>query len=302
MKGLGKKRLLKSQRIKGRKKTSWVRIFNYMPSFLLVLLKVIIGLVSLCILSALFLGTYDFLINARYFRLDNIVIKGVDERLKQEIIDMAQLRDNISLISLDLKRLKTRIMVHPWVKDVDIKKKYPHELIIKIKKHIPLAIVYQDDFYYMDRQGEIFKKVASDENFDLPLITGLSTKEEKRASQLNMVVDIINILNFHPPPLSIENLSEIHVEHEDTVLLFFRSLYVPIRANVNNFEDEIEELLKLITYLRENNLLERVERIDLDYPDSAVVSFKDKEEYVLDNNSPENTISQDEQYTKQEHI
>lgn len=282
-----KKSILKGQKVKSRKNPSGIRIFHIIPSFLMVFIKILVGIISLCVVSALFLGAYDFMINARYFKLDSIVIKGADERLKQEIIEIAGLRDNISLVALDVKRLKAKIIVHPWIKNVVISKNYPHELIIKVEKHQPVAMLYQEGLYYIDKDGEIFKEVSPDEDLDLPLITGISKERAIKFQQIKKALNVIDVLNFQMPPLSVENLSEINIKQGNTVVLFFRTLNAPIRANADELEYKMEELLKLLTYLKENDLLERVKMIDLDYPDSAVVSFKD---------------DKDNQLTKQEHI
>jgi len=237
------------------------------------LLKIFLFLLVLGALSLTFISGYQILTSSPYFRLHNIVLTGVNDDLREEVIKISGLRERESLLSIDPVTIKGNIEAHPWIKSVFLKKEFPHTLYIKAEKQEAVAIVLLRRMYFMDRGGVIFKEVERDEPVDFPVVTGLSAGDKKNGAYLKEVVSFLNALFLMDTPLSVERLSEIHVEEDGTLTIFFNKLPFKVFFGRDDFIRKIDSLTHIIKHLRAAHRLSQVRSIDLGYSDRAVVAF-----------------------------
>ena len=237
------------------------------------LLKIFLFLLVLGALSLTFISGYQILTSSPYFRLHNIVLTGVNDDLREEVIKISGLRERESLLSIDPVTIKGNIEAHPWIKSVFLKKEFPHTLYIKAEKQEAVAIVLLRRMYFMDREGVIFKEVERDEPVDFPVVTGLSAGDKKNGAYLKEVVSFLNALFLNDTPLSVERLSEIHVEEDGTLTIFFNKLPFKVFFGRDDFIRKIDSLTDIIKHLRAAHRLSQVRSIDLGYSDRAVVAF-----------------------------
>jgi len=237
------------------------------------LLKIFLFLLVLGALSLTFISGYQILTSSPYFRLHNIVLTGVNDDLREEVIKISGLRERESLLSIDPVTIKGNIEAHPWIKSVFLKKEFPHTLYIKAEKQEAVAIVLLRRMYFMDREGVIFKEVERDEPVDFPVVTGLSAGDKKNGAYLKEVVSFLNALFLMDTPLSVERLSEIHVEEDGTLTIFFNKLPFKVFFGRDDFIRKIDSLTHIIKHLRAAHRLSQVRSIDLGYSDRAVVAF-----------------------------
>ncbi len=237
------------------------------------LLKIFLFLLVLGALSLTFISGYQILTSSPYFRLHNIVLTGVNDDLREEVIKISGLRERESLLSIDPVTIKGNIEAHPWIKSVFLKKEFPHTLYIKAEKQEAVAIVLLRRMYFMDRGGVIFKEVERDEPVDFPVVTGLSAGDKKNGAYLKEVVSFLNALFLMDTPLSVERLSEIHVEEDGALTIFFNKLPFKVFFGRDDFIRKIDSLTHIIKHLRAAHRLSQVRSIDLGYSDRAVVAF-----------------------------
>lgn len=238
------------------------------------LLKFSFILVSLVVISLLFLSLYGYLLTSPHIRLEQVIFEGVDEQTKGELLKMSDLNFELSLLAIDVNELKMTMESHPWIRSVDLEKRFPHTLVIRVEKEEPWAIVAQETLYYMNGWGEIFKEVDSGENFDYPVITGISSEGEERAKDLACALEALKGLASEKAPWSLESLSEVHVKGGGEVSLYFSFLPVVVNLKGGDLPTRMDDLKKLVEHLERTGRIHRVRGINLDYRDAAVVAFK----------------------------
>ena len=59
---------------------------------------------------------------------------------------------------------------HPWVRSVEIRRRFPHGVNVLVSEHEPAAMVSFGDLYVVDLEGEPFKKLQSQDGVDVPLL------------------------------------------------------------------------------------------------------------------------------------
>lgn len=99
----------------------------------------------------------------------------------EEVEEIAEIPyKEASLFSVDLERIRERIVSHPWVKNVEIEKKFPGKLWIRILFREPVAILRAKDqtLYYLERDGSVFGPVEPSRKANLPLVSGISETDQ----------------------------------------------------------------------------------------------------------------------------
>ena len=237
------------------------------------LIKIFLFFLGLGVLSLTFISGYQFLSSSTFFRLDNIVVAGVSDDLRGELIKISGIKERVSLLSIDQVTIKRNIEAHPWIKSVFLKKEFPHTLYIRAENEEPVTIVLLEKMYLMDREGIIFKEVERDDSVDFPVVTGLSTGNKKNGECLKRVASFINALNLGDTPLSVKELSEINVEKDGTLTIYLNKLPFKVFFGRDDFTRKIDSLKHIIDHLRVTRRLYQARSIDLDYSDRAIVAF-----------------------------
>jgi len=238
------------------------------------LVKIACICICLVSLSLLFLSAYQYLLTSPYIKLEQVVVTGVDEKTKRELLKISKLNLNLSLLAINIDKLKQRMEMHPWVKSIELEKRFPHTLIIRVEKEVPWAVTTLPELYYMNRAGDIFKEVGFSEEIDYPVITGISTKGNEMAGQLKSAAHVLDILESEKGAWSRKAISEIHFRDEGGLALYFRSLPVVIVTRCSDINIKISELKKVVEHLQKTGRIYMVKMINLNYRDGVVVSFK----------------------------
>jgi len=241
------------------------------------MIKVFLFIFILGILSLAFIYGYRFLSVSDYIRLDNIVIAGIKEDLRKELIDISGIKEKESYLSIDTSRLKKNIERHPWIKSVTLKKKFPRTLYINAEREEVSAIVILGGrSYFMDKEGFIFKEVERSDCIDSPAVTGLSMDKIKNGKFLKIAASLLNIIRIEDRLLSLRELSEIHIDNYGAITVYFNKLPLKIFVGKEAFKRKINLLEHIMKNLEDNHQLYRITSIDLDYSDRAVVAFNEK--------------------------
>ncbi len=268
-----RKAILASQSVKRRSQKDTSVFWRAIRVVLSLSFKVSVLAIGVISLSLVFLYLYEYLVSSPYLKLEQVIVRGVDEGIKREIIDMSELNVESSLLSINPDKIKEKMERHPWVRSVKLEKRFPHTLIISAEKELPVAVVVLDGLSYMNSWGEVFKEVGQAEDKDYPIITGISTTGAIRDAQLETAAFVLDIFKSETGAWSYEELSEIHVNEDCDVSIFSTSLPAVIKMGNRGLLTKKDQLNKITRHLRKIGRIHMVKSIDLNYQNGAVVSF-----------------------------
>ena len=234
--------------------------------FLLAFVLAVIGLV--------FPYLYDYLVSSPYLRLETVTMEGADAKLQDELTQLSGIRKGASILALRLNEIKKNMESDPWVRSVKIERRFPDQLWIRVEKQEPVAMVLSNGLHYFNRWGEVFKPVQDRDSIDYPIVTGLEVDEAATPSCLKRAVAVIDALKAESGDCAIRNLSEINLEDEGGVSLYFKTLKAEVRLTESDAPSEMDEFKKIVEHLKSIGRLEEATIIDLNYEEGAVVSFK----------------------------
>jgi len=236
--------------------------------------KGIVLLVLMGGISVSFLFLYNYLVASPYLKLEELDVRGVTGTLQRELLQLGGLNSDMSLLGLRLKKLKRDMEGHPWIRSVELERQFPHTLVVRAERQTPSALVLIDGMYYMNRWGQIFKQVEPSEPMDLPIVTGVSEEHASEGKRLQRVVRVLRLLGEEQGFWSLKELSEVHLEKNGRMSLYFNHLAAQIQLKGPELENKMRGLKRVANHLIQTGRIRRVTAINLNRPDGAVVSFR----------------------------
>lgn len=260
------------KRTKHFKRKNPVTVKSFVPA-LKMLFKV--SVICTAIAVAVFLGikAQKSLNSSEYFYIKQMVFKGCGKAKEEELYKLADIDDRTNLLALDLNDVVVKILRHPWIKNVNIKKQYPDKLFIGIEEREPVAMVNLDNLYYVDIDGEIFKKLEQDDSRDFIVISGLSAQkafsnnaEDKKL--VNRAISLIKMLKQRKS-FTDNDVSEILLDERLGITLFTYNSAIPVRVGFQFQNDRFDRLTRVLGELDKSEKVP--EYIDIDYNQKVVV-------------------------------
>lgn len=110
----------------------------------------------------------------KWFVIQAVTVQGLDRVTRQEILDRLSLSDDATLFSVHPQALEERLMGHPWIKAVEIRRVPFHELQVTVAERKPAAVVRTASGDWLtDEEGHVLSKLESGDEPALPLLTGI---------------------------------------------------------------------------------------------------------------------------------
>ena len=130
------------------------------------------------IILAIITGIIIYLLNSKTFKLTNIEITGNTQLNNKEIIQQSNLKLGKSIFLNFNIITKVRLKQNCHIQDVDITKKMPNTIKIKIIEREPSFQIKTENGYYIviDEQGYVIECLQEPKN--LIIITGMQITEE----------------------------------------------------------------------------------------------------------------------------
>jgi len=236
--------------------------------------KVTLLMACVIIVSALLIFTYNFIVVSPYFQLRETVVKGAERIPREEILNLAEIKPDQNILTVNLKAMARRIQGNVWVKDVSIKRDLPSKLIIEVRERKPVALLKKDEaFYYIERDGVIFTKLGKDQRTDLPILTGFCRKGEDNRDRIRKSIDLLEYLSGYEEIPGLKNVSEIYDDRVFGLSLFTDS-GMCLLLGFDDFERKLQRLKPILA-----DLTRRETRgfliIDLNNPHKVTVQGKE---------------------------
>ncbi|RKX60681.1 MAG: hypothetical protein DRP29_02200 [Thermodesulfobacteriota bacterium] len=221
----------------------------------------------------LIISTIYILYFTDLFVLREIRILGNNKVSKEEIIKIINLKGGERLYRIPLTEVKKRILNNfKYVENVIIVRKLPSTLEINIKEKKPIGILlYNNKKYLIDKKGEIISEALPIDYDFYPFIE--IKNEEFKSKFFQFLVWLKNNKTYLPV---YENLSKIILSQNRLIFITRKNIkiYFPVISE-KSWEYFYKNLDRIMAYLYEKGLIEKVELIRMDYPiGEALIRFK----------------------------
>ena len=214
----------------------------------------------------------DALVEHSYFSVREIKVNGGARVGGSEIVALAGLSHGMNIWKIDPRAIEGKVQRHLWVKQVMVRREFPHRVVIEVQERVPRGVVVLGKLYYVDADGLVFKEVEEGEQVDLPFLTGLKQEEllSDNHSSRQRIQKALKVDDFlRRRSLS---LSEIHFSLGERAVLYPVGYAVPVTMGWDDWQDKLERLERVMSEWRgkENRLVS----LDLSFRDRVVARVR----------------------------
>ena len=210
------------------------------------------------------------------FRVESIEVAGNTQMAVEDIIGLSDIKRGDMTFDLDLHLIGRKIAENPWVREAQVARIFPKQVVIQIEERQPRAIINLDLLYYLDERGEVFKVLGSGDSLDFPVVTGFDRAElqlgsSENARQLKAIVALIDDLKQREI-FGLDQVSEIHREEGGGFCLYTYLGAVKIRIGRDAFSEKIDRLERI--YAKLEKRLPVLDYIDLNVDERIIVRIE----------------------------
>jgi cell division septal protein FtsQ len=155
-------------------------------------------LICFLLINGLFIllqRAYLFLISWDKLDVDRIEVFCPKVQIADDIRLFLEGKHLGNLLILDINTLKEKLVVHPWIKDIRVRKNFPSTLKISILERRPSAVLKKSGFFLIDREGVKLQELESLFSWDFPLFVDSKNFDENIAEKLDLGWTILDSLD-----------------------------------------------------------------------------------------------------------
>jgi cell division protein FtsQ len=198
------------------------------------------------------------------FDLAAVSFNGLQRASRVELLRLAALTKGQNLWTLDTGALERAMLQHPWVRTVEVTRRFPNRVSVEVTEHVPVALAVLGELYVLDEQGEPFKRVTPGDGLDLPLVTGLDREgyvsdPAVARERLRTALEVASAYARLSPD-NAERLSEVRMEAQGVALVTASGQEV--RLGEGDSEVKLERLARVRKELGQRGLAAEIIHLD----------------------------------------
>lgn len=229
-------------------------------------------LTATIVLSLTFIYFYSFLISIPYFQIKEVSVRGLKELTEKDILTSADIKPAQSLLAVNTDAVIRRVSANQWVENVYVGRELPGKLVLEVRERTPMALVKQaDDFYLMDVKGFVFKRLGKSDAVDLPVITGMTSREQTHLPLLLSTLQLLKTLSTSTEYSYVGTIAEINIDDVFGIsLVSNKGLY--LKLGTDDFENKLKKLRIVLADLENRGM--KTGYLCIDLSDQAKVTVK----------------------------
>lgn len=110
----------------------------------------------------------------QFFEIRDVEIPNGLRVSREEVLALLDLTPGRGLIVADPKQMEQAVATHPWIRRVQIRRVFPHALVVDLEERVPAAVLRTGgrDFL-LDKEGLLIVAGSSQADQGLPALTGV---------------------------------------------------------------------------------------------------------------------------------
>lgn len=211
--------------------------------------------------------------HSSYFAVTDVKIEGIKYLTERQVLELCEIEKGTNIFSLNYKNLTKRLRTNCWVEEVEIKRRLPGKVIIRIKEREPLAtLIIAQKFINVDKQGvALSNDVFCQDN--LPLITGVSYQGKVipgRQITGNNLKQVLNSCSLLGEGI-LSKISEINLQQKDNLLIY---MIDGLEIRLGGYVD-LEKKMKILIPLLQDSQMKNsaIEYVDMRF-DRPVIKWR----------------------------
>ena len=250
--------------------------------------KMIVAVAVVAALSVFFILVHDILTQCDYFKISRLTIEGVQRLSEKEIAQQARVGKGVNILAVNLSLVRKRLLAHPWIAEAGVSREIPSGLSIRIKEHMPLAVVDVGKKFLINHSGTIFKAWDAADPADLPVVGGLNVLDlppvygqtdpsegeftRERTAPFKAVMKVLRLGRQQGSILPNRSIRQIRVDRQIGLTLYAFDRIKTINLGYDDYDGKYHMLANLFSHLKHKQSVSDFDRINLNNLNRVVVT------------------------------
>lgn len=219
-----------------------------------------------------------FFIHSPFFSIKNIKVEGNELLETEKILSLSQVKRGQNLLKIDIKEIGEKISLHPFIKEVEVKRKIPSTLEIKVVEWKPVGfLVCSDGFIQVSEEGHFLALVNDIGSYSFPVISGINLENLPGPGQIienTSLIMALKIIKDSDQEL-LKNIVEINISNKKYILAYTSEGIEIKLGSFENIGERLSELNDIIYDLKAGKIDgENIEYIDLRFNGPPLIKTK----------------------------
>lgn len=140
------------------------------------------------------------------WRIKKIEVFGNENITNSELLGLAEISSETTLLKFDREKIINRLRKNPWVRDVEFGRKLPNTLIVRLEEKKPVVkIIQADKVYLIDKYCRVITALSINDKSteSYPAVNGLNVKSLRNGKLISskLLKEAVKILSHLPPDI-----------------------------------------------------------------------------------------------------
>lgn len=212
------------------------------------------------------------LLRSPIFEVRGVTVEGNHYLAAEKILSVSGINTGENIFKINLQEASERLRIIPMLKSVELERRMPSNVLIKVTERSPVALFpTSDGFIQVDAEGVYLQK-GSPSDRNLPVVTGIkyivpSPGRPLKGEGLDTALQVVREL----PAVLLPQLSEVNVNDQGSICLYTMD---GVQCRLGPPGDVSEKgivLSRVLEELKAKN--KKIEYVDLSYVGSPVVKY-----------------------------
>jgi cell division protein FtsQ len=212
------------------------RLRGYMPA--------VLALVAVLVVGGAGASAYSWLGRSRLFSVRVIDMNECSRVTRDEVMGTLKGVAQGNIWSLSKEEIGRSLRTHPFIRTVAVRKVFPDKLVVRIGERTPVAMINLDSLYYVDEQGDVFKRLTAYDAKDYPILTGFSRRDLRAGDPVTLrnLRRTIELLRHAETGVLRRNISEVHFDPLDGYTLVTRDDGLQVKIGTMEFGEAMRRI------------------------------------------------------------
>ncbi len=111
-------------------------------------------MLGLVCMGLLFILGYDIMTQGRMFAAREIAVLGNRQLSEARVLSLAGIDPGVNIFAVNLSLARKRLISDGWIAEARVGREIPDRLVIRVREHVPQAILDLGKKYVMSREGD----------------------------------------------------------------------------------------------------------------------------------------------------
>ena len=239
--------------------------------------KAACGILLIVAMGFAFIFGYDYITQCDYFNAKRLQVEGTRRLTPDQVLHQAGIRPGVNILSVNLSLARKRLLAHPLIAEASVSLELPSAITVRIKEHVPMAVLDLGRKFVINTDGEIFKEMDESDPRNLPVITGLTFADitvggKPRSGPFKAVMAVLQLSKTGNGILPNTKIKRIDVDREIGLTLYAMDRIKTVKVGYDDYREKFRKLGNVLLYLETRNQFSHLESIDLNNLNRIVVT------------------------------